>query len=288
MSIEIMQVSEINFQSPKYPAILRDGVRPPKNLFVLGEIPAGDAIAIVGSRKVTEYGKRVTYQLAYELARAGLTIVSGLALGVDSIAHKAALEAGGLTIAVLGHGLDRIYPSTNRNLGLRILDNGGALISEYTAGTSPNKGTFPQRNRIIAGLSRAVIITEADASSGSLITANFALNSGREVMAVPGNITSERSAGPNNLIKSGATPVTSSTDILAGLDFKGIHLSKQAAKADSAIEAKLLELMRAGKSKNQELIGDSGLSPQEFAHVISLMEITGKVRNLGAGVWVAT
>jgi DNA processing protein len=288
MSIEIMQVSEINFQSSNYPAILREGIRPPRKLFVLGEIPPGDAIAIVGSRKVTDYGKRVTYQLAYELARAGLTIVSGLALGVDAIAHKAALEAGGVTIAVLGHGLDRIYPSTNRNLGLRILENGGALVSDYPTGTHPDKHTFPERNRIIAGLSRAVIITEADASSGSLITANFALSCGREVMAVPGNITSERSAGPNNLIKTGATPITSSADVLAALDFKGIHLSKQSAKADSAVEARLLESMRAGKSKTQELIEDSGLSPQEFAHVISLMEITGKVRNLGAGVWVAT
>ena len=282
-----MQVSEIKFQSPEYPAILRESVRPPKQLFVAGEIPSGLMVAIVGTRRPTDYGRRVAYQLSYELARAGVIIVSGLALGVDAIAHRAALEAGGQTIAVMGHGLHGIYPSSNRNLGLRIIEEGGALISEYPSGVSANKGTFPQRNRIIAGLSEAIIVPEADASSGSLITVNFGLNCGKTIMAVPGHITSERSAGPNNLIKSGAIPITSSSDVLAALDFESVNLSKASARADSAIEAKLLELMRAGKSKNQDLIDDSGLSPQEFAHVISLMEITGKVRNLGAGVWVS-
>lgn len=283
-----MQVFEIGYQEAGYPDLLREGVRPPKRLFVAGELPTGTMVAIVGSRKITEYGRRVTYQLAYELARAGIIVVSGLALGVDAVAHRAALEAGGKTIAVLGHGLQGIYPPANHHLGERIAAGGGALVTEYELGVHANKHTFPERNRIIAGLCEAIIVTEADASSGSLITANAGLACGRTIMAVPGNITSERSAGPNNLIKTGAVPVTSSSDVLAALDFQGVHLSKSSAKADSPAEAAMLELLRSGKSRNDELIEGSGLSPQEFAHVISLMEITGKVRNLGAGVWVAT
>lgn len=288
MSRHFMQINEIDYQNSQYPYLLREGVRPPKRLFVAGELPQGPMVAIVGTRKITDYGQRVTYQLAYELAQAGLIIVSGLALGVDAVAHRAAMEAGGKTIAVLGHGLQGIYPPSNHSLGLGIAQGGGALVTEYELGVHADKHTFPERNRIIAGLSQAIIVTQADASSGSLITANAGLACNRTIMAVPGNITSERSAGPNNLIKTGAVPVTSSSDVLAALDFEGKHLTRSIAKADSAIEAAMLDLLRGGKSKNQELIEGSGLTPQEFAHVISLMEITGKVRNLGAGVWVAT
>lgn len=283
-----MQVSEITYQSSKYPDLLREGVRPPMKLYVQGELPEEPMIAIVGTRGITDYGRRVTHQLAYELARAGFAIVSGLALGVDGVAHKAALEAGGKTVAVLGSSLNVVTPGSHRSLAKRILECGGAMVSEYPATTYPAKFTFPERNRIIAGLSHAVIVTEADASSGSLITVNFGLGCHRTIMAVPGPITSTRSAGPNNLIKTGAVPVTGSSDVLAALDYLGLQLPASAAKADSAIEAQVLELLRGGLSKNQELIAGSGLTPQQFANVISLMEITGKVRNLGAGVWVAT
>jgi DNA processing protein len=285
LSIIIMQISTISLQSANYPKLLREIHNPPQPLYVQGELPAGPCVAVVGSRRISDYGKRVTYQLAYQLAQAGLVIVSGLALGADGVAHRAALDAGGQTIAVLGSGIDRLLPSSNRSLAEAIIKSGNAVISEYEPGTPPSKGSYPARNRIIAGLSLAVIVTEAAAHSGSLITANFALEQNRLVMAVPGNITSLLSAGPNNLIKSGALPVTDSTDVLAALDLAAV--SHTPVKAASREEAKILELLAQGISATDELIAASGLTASEFANVISLMEISGKVRNLGAGSWVA-
>lgn len=280
-----MQISNFSYKNTAYPDILRQIPSPPSSLFVLGELPkAGSLVAIVGSRRPTAYGEEVTYQLARELARAGAIIVSGLAIGVDGIAHKAAIEAGGRTIAVLAHGLDRIYPARHRDLAKDILATGGALVSEYPEGTIPFPDHFAARNRIIAGLSSAVIVTEAAAKSGSLLTANFALNQGRTVMAVPGNITSIYSAGTNSLIKAGAVPVTSSTDIVSQLGFDA-HESVP-VPAQSADEAKLLDLLRAGVTTNDALMARSKLTAAQFANIISLMEITGKVRNLGAGNWV--
>lgn len=244
-------------------------------------------IAVVGSRRPTAYGREVTYKLAYDLASAGVTVVSGLAYGLDGVAHQAALDAGGLTIAVLAHGLDKIYPSANRGLGEQILAHGGALISEYPVATPALKQHFVARNRLVSGLSSAVIVTEADASSGTLLTANFALQQNRVVMAVPGNITSPKSAGPNNLLRSGAVPVTSAEDVLAALELESPALAAAPVKADSKEEAQILDLLRSGITTNQALLDHSGLAAAKFAHIISLMEITGKVRNLGAGQWVA-
>jgi DNA processing protein len=286
MSINIMQISKITYSNSQFPDQLREISSPPKQLFMLGKLADVPLVAIVGTRRPTDYGKQITYQLATELASAGVGIVSGLALGIDAIAHQAALEAGGYTIAVMAHGLDTIYPASNRALGHRILKQGGAIVSEYQEGTETFKSNFVARNRIVSGLSRAVVIPEADAASGSLITANFALNQDRTVMAVPGNITSPRSAGPNNLIKVGAVPVTSASDILAALDLESEAIMSQSASAKSAEEAKLLELLENGVTNSQELIEASALSASQFANVISLMEITGKVRNLGAGTWI--
>ncbi|HVE81165.1 MAG TPA: DNA-processing protein DprA [Candidatus Dormibacteraeota bacterium] len=282
-----MQISKLLYAKSQYPEFLREIPSPPKELFVLGKVLTDiPLVAIVGSRKPTAYGKQITHQLAGELAHAGVGVVSGLALGIDAIAHQGALDAGGYTIAVQACGLNEIYPASNRNLGRRIIESGGAVVSEYPKGMPPLKQHFPARNRIISGLSLAVIVTEADASSGSLITANFALEQNKLVMAVPGNITSLRSAGPNNLIKTGAIPVTSAADVLTALDLKSTKLSKKPARADSAVEAKLMELLDSGLSNSQELIEQSGLNAAEFANVITLMEITGKVRNLGAGTWI--
>jgi DNA processing protein len=242
-------------------------------------------IAIVGTRRPSEYGKHTTYRLSYDLAKSGFTIVSGLAIGIDSIAHSAALDAGGKTIAVLGNGLDQIYPASNRNLGIDILKNGGAIISELEPQMPPLKHHFPARNRIISGLSEAVIITEADAKSGSLITANFALEQDRLVMAVPGNITSTKSAGPNNLIKSGAYLITDAVDALAILGYKNPNLAPKTVKADSEEEATIIELIKSGVCTTAEIIEKSKISADKVASVISLMEITGKVRSLGAGQW---
>ncbi|HSX14396.1 MAG TPA: DNA-processing protein DprA [Candidatus Saccharimonadales bacterium] len=281
-----MQISEITPIDSNYPDSLREIPSVPKTLYFLGELPNRPTVAIVGARRPTEYGKRVTYQLASELASAGIAIVSGLAYGLDSIAHTGALDAGGQTIAVLAGGLHKIYPAGHRNLAIRILQSGGGIVSEYPEGMPSLRQYFPARNRIVSGLSLAVIIPEAEASSGSLITAKFALNQNRLVMAVPGNITSPTSAGPNNLIRSGAIPVTNSSDVLAALDLTTAD-AKPTAQPKSKEEALILELLEKGINSSEDLIQASELGASQFANVITLMEITGKVRNLGAGQWVA-
>ena len=280
-----MHISTSNYQSSDYPILLREIASPPGKLYYKGQLPRDAAtVAVVGSRKPTDYGRQVTYQLAYELARAGVVVVSGLAFGIDQVAHQAALDAGGVTLGVLACGLDQIYPKAHHALGQQILKQ-GALISEYPAGTPALKQNFIARNRIIAGLSLAVVVTEAAAGSGALITANFALLNNRQVLAVPGNITSLLSAGPNNLIKSGATPVTSSSDILAAINAEIVEPVK--AKPANEAEATILQLLDEGLNSSQDLIERSGFSASQFANTISLMEITGKVRNLGAGNWIA-
>lgn len=272
--------------SKDYPALLSQIAQPPTKLYINGELPDLPMVAIVGTRRVTDYGKQVTYRLSYELAKAGLAIVSGLALGVDSVAHQAALDAKGKTVAVLGCGLDTIYPSTNRQLAQEVIKNGGCLISEYGEGTRPYKANFPARNRIIAGVSLATIVTEADSKSGSLITANFALQENRQVMAVPGNIFSPRSCGPNNLIKAGAMAVSSAIDVLVQLGLTSPALQAEPIKADSPEERQIISLIDQGITSNQALIEQTGLEAAQFAHLISLMEITGKIRNIGGGSWV--
>jgi DNA processing protein len=281
-------MQRIEFKSNNFPLLLRDIAAPPKELYVLGSIPDLPMVAIVGSRALTEYGQYMTYRLAYDLAKAGMCVVSGMALGVDAIAHQAALDAGGATLAVLAGGLDNPSPRSNYRLFERILNSGGGVISEYPAGTTPFKQNFPARNRIIAGLSLCTIITEANASSGSLITANFALQANRMVMAVPGNVTSPRSAGPNNLLKVGAKPVTDAVDVLAELGLESTVVKAKRVKADSAQEARIMELIEAGHHTTDALITKSEIDPSQIASVLSLMEITGKVRNIGAGQWILT
>lgn len=282
-----MQISTITSQESTFPDILRHIDQPVKSLNILGEMPnLGDKIvAIVGTRKASTYGERVTYQLASELAKAGAVIISGLALGLDGIAHRAAIEADGRTIAVLAHGLDRIYPAAHRNLATHILGTGGALISEYDTGMPPLKHQFIERNRIIAALADITIVVESDTKGGSLITAREAIAAGRTVMAVPGPITSPTSAGTNNLIRTGrGLAITSSTDVITELGF--IAREAVPVASQSPEEATILRLIEQGNGTTQGLIEQSGFSAAQFANIISLMEITGKVRNLGAGQWV--
>lgn len=281
-------MQHIQFNSNNFPILLRDIAAPPKELYAVGTIPDLPMVAIVGSRALTEYGQYMTYRLAYDLAKAGMCIVSGMALGVDAIAHQAALDAGGATLAVLAGGLDNPSPRSNYRLFERIINSGGGVISEYPAGTTPFKQYFPARNRIIAGLSLCTIITEANASSGSLITANFALQANRMVMAVPGNVTSPRSAGPNNLLKLGAKPVTDAVDVLVELGLESTVVKAKRVKADSAQEASIMELIEAGHHTTDALITHGEIDPSQMASVLSLMEITGKVRNIGAGQWILT
>jgi DNA processing protein len=259
-----------------------------ERLFVLSDnidgLMARPRVAIVGSRKVTPYGKAVTAQFAGELARQGIVIVSGLAYGVDAVAHRVALEAGGLTIAVLPSPVTDIYPAVHRNLAQQIVESGGAVLSEYPEGTPAFKWNFIERNRIVSGMSNALLITEATENSGTMHTARFALEQGVEVLAVPGNITSPTSAGTNNLIKTGATPVTNPDDVLQVLGFQRSIQIRQ-VKGSNPLEQCILDLLVDNVSDGNELMARSKLAAAEFNQALTMMEITGKVKALGANQW---
>ena len=211
-----IKLETITINDRCYPMQLKQIYDAPKKLYVRGnkEILGGFGIAIVGCRDNTKYGEIITKNLAYNLAKNGVNIISGLAKGIDSFAHIGAIYAKGRTIAVLGNSIDSIYPKENEIIAQKIIEYGGAIISEYPIGSKIEKKNFPARNRIISGLSKGVIVVEAKEKSGSLITADFALEQGRDVYAVPGSITSSNSVGTNNLIKDGAIPVTSYEDVL--------------------------------------------------------------------------
>ena len=212
-----MNVIKINQSDAYYPIKLKEIYDPPKELYCLGDIRLLNepSIAIIGARDASIYGRRVAKQLAEDLSKRGVTIISGLAKGIDSCAHEGSYNNLGKTIAVLGSGIDIIYPKENEDLYKRIIKNGGLVISEYPLGTKPEKDNFPKRNRIISALSSGVVVVEAKEKSGTLITVDCALEQGNNVYAVPGNIDSINSRGTNNLIKEGAIPVTSYIDILS-------------------------------------------------------------------------
>jgi DNA processing protein len=237
----------------------------------------------VGSRKASPYGRQVTEKLSRELAEQGIVIVSGLALGTDSIAHQAALDAGGATIAVLPSSLDEIYPATHRQLAEEIVRRGGALVSEYAPGAIVTRGNFIARNRLIAALADVTLVPEAALKSGSLHTARFALEQGNEVLAVPGNITSPTSEGTNNLIKAGATPVTDVDDILHILNLPRRIVAP--ATGDTPAEQRILDLLGSGLSDGYELQLQSKLPTEAFNQSLTMLEISGKVRSLGANRW---
>jgi DNA processing protein len=240
---------------------------------------------MVGSRKLTPYGRQVTYKFASELAKRGVVIVSGLALGVDSVAHQAALDAGGKTIAVLPSSLENIYPSSHRRLAASIVEQGGALVTEYPADAFVMKHQFIARNRIIAGLSNSVLVTEAALKSGSLHTARYALEQGTDVFAVPGNITSETSVGTNNLLKAGALIATTSDDILLALGISDKPEQRALPLAANTDEQIVLNLLASGVSDGAELQARSELSIEVFSQTLTMLEITGKIRSLGANNW---
>lgn len=286
-----MNIQKINEKAHGYPKKLGDLSSVPKQLYLIGntelleEIETRPLIAIVGSRNPTLYGEEVTRKFASELSAHGAIVVSGLALGVDAIAHKAAVDQGLPTIAVQARGLDEIYPSENHELGKAIVKNHGLIMSEYASGVGAYKQNFIARNRIVAALSDGVVVTEAGKTSGTSHTVRFALEVDRPVMAVPGPITSTRSAGTNNMIRAGAIPVTCVEDILNAIKLTS-GLKLQPVKAESREEQIIIDLMKEGIAQSEELIVKSKLSAAAFANLISLMEIGGKVTNLGAGNWV--
>lgn len=284
-----MNIHKIKQNAGAYPQKLREISSPPQQLFSVGDsslldIEDGVYVAIVGTRSPSMYGHEMTYKIASELAAAGVIIISGLALGTDALAHKAAVDQGMPTIAVQARGMDKIYPTENEKLGKQILEYGGLIISEYPAGTEAYKQNFIARNRIVSGLSDGVLITEAAAKSGTVHTAKFARDQNKRMMAIPGNINSFKSAGTNNLIRDGATLITGASDVLLELGYKS-GISNKPVIADSREEGIILDLLREGVQMSEELIARSGLSASEFANIITLMEIAGKVYNLGAGNW---
>jgi DNA processing protein len=268
------------------PGILRRIATPPQDLYIMGpldELLKRPRLSVVGTRKPSPYGKQVTQTLVQELANQGIVIISGLAFGVDALAHQACLEAGGQTIAVLPGSLDTIYPTAHHRLAKRILEQGGALVSEYPAGSIAYKLNFVSRNRLVSGLGDGVLIIEAADKSGTIHTASFALDQGKTVMAVPGNITSPLSVGTNRLLKVGATPVTSSNDVREALGLGQLNFDMSLIQAANNEEAVLLDLLRQGISDGSQLQSVSSLPPPLFNQTLTMLEITGKIRPLGAG-----
>jgi DNA processing protein len=272
-----------------YPSLLRELVNGPPLIYVRGTLTENDrwAIAVVGTRQATTYGRDVTRKLVAELASAGVTIVSGLALGIDAVAHEAALRGGGRTLAVLGSGVDRVYPTQNRPLAQAILGQ-GAIISEYPLGTQPTPTNFPARNRIISGLSLGVLVVEAAARSGALITVQFALEQGRDVLAVPGSIFSAKSEGPHRLIRDGATIVTRAEDVLQALNMQ--HAVEQqaitAAVPETPEEVALLKLVEAEPRHIDAISRDSDLAPPIVSATLAMLELKGLVKQVGGMQYV--
>jgi DNA processing protein len=242
----------------------------------------------VGTRRVTPYGRQITEELSSFLAANGMTVISGLARGVDSVAHKSALKAGGRTIGILGSGVDRIYPPEHRGLAEQMMES-GAIISDYAPGTPPDASNFPPRNRIISGLSLAVVVIEAGETSGALITAEFAAEQGREVFAVPGSILAPQSKGTNKLIQSGALPLLSVNDLMQALDITRVGEQKAARKVvpGDAIEAKLLSVLGNEPLHVDEIRNQSELPIEKVSSVLALMELKGMVRQVGGMNYVA-
>lgn len=276
----------------KYPKLLKQIPDPPFVLYVKGKkVEAWDiskSIAVVGTRKMTSYGREVTRLLTQQLVQAGLTIVSGLALGVDAEAHKAAIDAGGKTIAVLGCGVDCCNPPSNKWLYKSIIDGNGVVVSEMPLSHEPNRGLFPARNRIISGLSLGVLVTEGAEDSGSLITARNAAEQGREVFAVPGPITSSLSKGPTNLIKKGAKLVTTAEDVLEEIGLKGTARLRQdfgEVKEGTEEEKKVMQILENEPIEFDEIVRIIGWPASKVGSILSIMEIKRMVKDVGNNMY---
>ncbi|MDO8505119.1 MAG: DNA-processing protein DprA [bacterium] len=286
---EELEKEEINvatWNDPEYPPLLKEIHDPPHTLFIRGALPQSDfTLAVVGTRMATVYGRQIVQQIVRPLARTGMVIVSGLALGIDALVHTATLDEQGVTVAVLGGGCDRasIYPTSNRALAERIVEQGGALISEYHPKSLAMPYHFPIRNRIIAGMSRGTFVIEAAEDSGSLITAKHALEQNREVFTVPGDITRDTSKGPNNLLKMGAHPVLSADDILDILNLHDLKTTLEAKKiiADDPIEEAILTHITDAPIHIDELVAKTKLGAGPLSSSLTLMEMKGKVRHIG-------
>ncbi len=287
--VQAANVNVLTWDDAAYPASLRTIDGSPPLLYVRGRLAAQDewAVAVVGTRRVSVYGREVAQVLAAALAKQGVTVVSGLALGVDTVAHRAALDAGGRTLAVLGSAVDQLYPPQNRGLAQAIAGQ-GALLSDYALGTRPDARNFPPRNRIISGLSRGVIIVEAGERSGALITARYAAEQGRDVFAVPGSILHPGSAGCNHLIQQGAAPLLSVDDVLEQLNLVRVQEISAARRTlePAPQEQQILALLTAEPAHIDDLVRSSQLAAAQIGGLLAILELKGLVRQVAPMTYV--
>jgi DNA processing protein len=281
----------VTLEDNSYPPLLKHVADAPPLLYVRGTLRPDDelAIAVVGTRRATVYGKQVCERLVQEVAGRGVTVISGLARGIDAVAHRTALAAGGRTIAVVACGVDIVYPPDHRALA-REIAGCGAIVSEYPMGTPPEAGNFPARNRIISGMTRATLVVEAGETSGAMITANFAIEQGRDVLAVPGSILAASCAGTNRLIQEGAKLVQDAQDILDELDVVtvGQQLAFRAEAPDDPIERSLLDVLTGEPSHIDEIVRQVNLPVATVSSALALLELKGMARHVGGMHYVTT
>lgn len=281
-----MKINSVSISDPCFQGRLEPIPNPPETLFSVGNVAITvPAVAIVGTRKPTAYGKAITLELAEKLAKKGVLIVSGLALGVDGLAHQGALNVGGRTIGVLANGLDTIYPASHRQLALDIIKKDGGLLSEYAPGTPSMAHQFLERNRLVSALADAVIVTEAAAKSGTMNTVMHALSQGKDVYAVPGNITSPMSAGCNKLIEQGAVPIADIDAFVASFVPLGENVTRPLLLAETPEEQSILDLLQSGIADGDELQHKSNLDPVAFSTALTMLELRGIIRPVGANHW---
>ncbi len=270
------------------PEKLRVIPSPPKQLFYIGQLDDlldKPMLAVVGSRKISAYGQAVTNKLVREVAAKGVVIISGLALGVDACAHKATLDANGVTIAILPTSLDNIQPQTNAHLAKQIVEQRGVLMSEYPGGSAVHRTYFVSRNRLVSGLSDAVLITEAAEQSGTMHTAAYARQQGKPLLAVPGPINNPLSQGPNSLLKAGATPVTEAQDILNVLGIKATEAKQLELIVATDEERIVISLIKSGLTDGHELQKQSKLTPGSFNQTLTMLELSGHIKSQGNNQW---
>ena len=287
-----MKIKQITPQEAPFTEVLSTIALPPKILYYYGKLPdftqnRPPSVAIVGTRKMTKYGEEVAYKLAHDLAKQGIVIVSGLAYGIDVTAHRGALDAGGLTLAVLGTEITNLYPKSHQSVADKIIASGGAILSEYAPHSPPPnaRAAFLHRNRLISALSDAVIVVEAAIKSGSLNTALHALEQGRELFAVPGPITAPLSIGTNGLLKVGAHICTCADDVLGVICPKQMGRFKFEVFGDTEIEKNIIACIKSGTTDGVAIIKQLNISPSDFNSTITILEIKNLVRPLGANLW---
>lgn len=284
-------IAVITIENPTYPEVLRQISNPPPQLWIRGnlEYDYERSLAVVGTRHCSPYGKEVTEPIVRDLVRCGFTIISGLARGIDTLAHRAALSSYGKTIAVLGGGIDEksLYPPQNKKLAREIVSTAGAVISEFSPGTEPLAHHFLQRNRIISGLARGVLVIEAPEKSGALSTANHALEQNRDVFAIPGPVFAKNSRGTNMLIKMGARLVGSAEDIFEEFDIDAKETREEVVIAGTEEEKTILRILLDADAglPVDEIIRSAGLASQNVSSIITIMELDGRIVNLGNGTY---